>query len=253
MSAGAMGGAASPRGTLEQWMLYGAMGLVVGGSVLLMLALWSMWRGRFRDPKRLTSPSAGTVISGGDSSAGADRMTPTGMLSEAQKLFSLMGEAEELAGRLRLDLEDRERGLRVLLEEVDQKLGETRALHAAIQQANHAARQRASAAGAGGSGGSSAAGPEPGQSPAMPVVVTMPKPMAPRAMAAALQARAQESAENVSHSPGSAGYSSPELDGPDPVTAEIYRLNDQGLSPMDIARKLGQHLGKVELILALRQ
>jgi len=39
----------------------------------------------------------------------------------------------------------------------------------------------------------------------------------------------------------------------DPITLEIYRLADTGLSPLEIARKLGQHTGKVELIIALRQ
>lgn len=39
----------------------------------------------------------------------------------------------------------------------------------------------------------------------------------------------------------------------DPVARSIYRLADQGASAMDIARKLNEHLGKVELILALRQ
>ncbi len=42
-----------------------------------------------------------------------------------------------------------------------------------------------------------------------------------------------------------------ELD--DPVARSIYRLADQGASAMDISRKLNEHLGKVELILALRQ
>jgi hypothetical protein len=44
---------------------------------------------------------------------------------------------------------------------------------------------------------------------------------------------------------------SSELD--DPVARSIYRLADQGASAMDISRKLNEHLGKVELILALRQ
>lgn len=39
----------------------------------------------------------------------------------------------------------------------------------------------------------------------------------------------------------------------DPMAGEIYRLADQGLPPVEIARRLGQHTGKVELILALRR
>lgn len=40
---------------------------------------------------------------------------------------------------------------------------------------------------------------------------------------------------------------------PDPIAREIYRLSDSGLPPVEIAGRLGQHTGKVELILALRQ
>lgn len=39
----------------------------------------------------------------------------------------------------------------------------------------------------------------------------------------------------------------------DPMTREIYRLSDTGLPPVEIAKRLSQHTGKVELILALRR
>lgn len=38
----------------------------------------------------------------------------------------------------------------------------------------------------------------------------------------------------------------------DPLTREVYALADQGIGPSDIAEQLGEHVGKVELILALR-
>jgi hypothetical protein len=38
----------------------------------------------------------------------------------------------------------------------------------------------------------------------------------------------------------------------DPLAASVYDLADQGLSAEQIARKLGEHAGKVELIMALR-
>ena len=38
----------------------------------------------------------------------------------------------------------------------------------------------------------------------------------------------------------------------DPVTEQVYQLADKGLDPVEIAKQLGQHTGKVELILALR-
>lgn len=39
----------------------------------------------------------------------------------------------------------------------------------------------------------------------------------------------------------------------DPLAAEIYRLSDSGKRPRDIARQLDEQIGKVELILNLRQ
>jgi hypothetical protein len=41
--------------------------------------------------------------------------------------------------------------------------------------------------------------------------------------------------------------------GSDPVNQQVYDLADEGLPPVEIARKLHQHTGKVELILALRR
>lgn len=39
----------------------------------------------------------------------------------------------------------------------------------------------------------------------------------------------------------------------DPLAGEIYKLADTGLPPVQIAQKLGQHTGKIELLLALRR
>jgi len=38
----------------------------------------------------------------------------------------------------------------------------------------------------------------------------------------------------------------------DPVKRRVYELADEGLPPVEIARELEEHIGKVELILALR-
>jgi hypothetical protein len=38
----------------------------------------------------------------------------------------------------------------------------------------------------------------------------------------------------------------------DPLTRQIYELADQGKGPIDIAEQLNEHVGKIELILALR-
>lgn len=40
---------------------------------------------------------------------------------------------------------------------------------------------------------------------------------------------------------------------PDPVTNRVYELADQGEKPVEIAKQLNQHVGQVELILALRR
>ncbi len=39
----------------------------------------------------------------------------------------------------------------------------------------------------------------------------------------------------------------------DPLTRDVYRLADEGNDSIEIARQLDEHVGKVELILALRQ
>lgn len=38
----------------------------------------------------------------------------------------------------------------------------------------------------------------------------------------------------------------------DPLTRKVYQLADQGKGPADIAQQLDEHVGKIELILALR-
>jgi len=39
----------------------------------------------------------------------------------------------------------------------------------------------------------------------------------------------------------------------DPLAGEVYKLADSGLMPVQIAQKLSQHTGKIELLLALRR
>lgn len=39
----------------------------------------------------------------------------------------------------------------------------------------------------------------------------------------------------------------------DPLPRRVYALADQGLAPLEIAGQLNEHVGKIELILALRQ
>lgn len=49
------------------------------------------------------------------------------------------------------------------------------------------------------------------------------------------------------------GDDEPASDQADPATRQIYALADEGLDAVEIARRLDQHLGKVQLILALRR
>lgn len=51
--------------------------------------------------------------------------------------------------------------------------------------------------------------------------------------------------------PQSGAASAPEFL-PDPVARQVYELADQGRTPVEIAGSLEEHVGKVELILALR-
>lgn len=60
---------------------------------------------------------------------------------------------------------------------------------------------------------------------------------------------AMRSAEEAS-GPRRAG---PQANEPDAVTREVCRLAGEGATPLQIAQKLGQPVGKVELILALRR
>ncbi len=54
-----------------------------------------------------------------------------------------------------------------------------------------------------------------------------------------------------SPSPGS-GSPASQTPADDPLTKSVYELADQGLTPEQIAQRVGEHVGKVELILALR-
>lgn len=73
---------------------------------------------------------------------------------------------------------------------------------------------------------------------------------------AQLDALRQELARPAVHQGGSPaadpGPASPPPADADPLTREVYALADQGQGPFDIARQLNEHVGKVELILALR-
>lgn len=59
-------------------------------------------------------------------------------------------------------------------------------------------------------------------------------------------------AEGSGRAGASGGGPTADDDLADPITRDVYRLADEGCSPVQIAQRLEQHTGKVELILALR-
>jgi hypothetical protein len=54
----------------------------------------------------------------------------------------------------------------------------------------------------------------------------------------------------ASHAPSNNGQAYPAE--AEALAQHIFRLADAGLTPAEIAQRLGQHTGKVELIIALR-
>lgn len=61
------------------------------------------------------------------------------------------------------------------------------------------------------------------------------------------------SVETSSHNARSAPVRSVPKEPLDPLTRSVYELADDGRSPVEIARELDEQIGKVDLILALRQ
>lgn len=60
---------------------------------------------------------------------------------------------------------------------------------------------------------------------------------------------ANETATIAAHT-GTSRVARPEV--ADPMSRQILDLADQGLTPLDIAQRTGQAIGKIELIIALR-
>ncbi len=172
--------------------------------------------------------------------------TPT--TQEAQNLLRLMGEAEELCTRLGRDLDDKAQQLERLLARAEGRLGPNLAPAPLPQPA-----------------------PMPLLAPEPPRVTVLPTPVSspyyqaphhsPHQPAYAPPARPEIVTRPVAvpSAVSMAGVgsqqqsrSTPDPFGLDPLSLEIYRLSDAGIAPNIIAQQLGQHTGKVELILALR-
>lgn len=121
-------------------------------------------------------------------------------------------ELVQLARRVLAQIEARSAQLEALIEDADARIEELRRLQASGQSI-----------------GETGGGERNGRRPPHP-----PRP---------------PSDAHSSHGPdGDAADRAPD----DPVMRGVYELADRGLAPVEIARELDQHLGAVELILALR-
>lgn len=171
---------------------------------------------------------------------------PTGAVPEAERLLRLMGEAEELTARLTTQLDDKARHLEHLLRQADARA-------AALDRRPPAPTP------------TPAPHPAPHHAPAPdPRVITRPINLAttihaPSPIAALTGSAPMSAAPHTATQPASRPAPSPQpassaVDGAsDPIVAAICRLADQGHATTDIAQQLHQPIGKVELILALRQ
>ncbi len=186
------------------------------------------------------------------------QQSPTTM--EAQNLLRLMGEAEELCARLGRELDDKAQRIERLLARAEGRLGSDLTPQAAPlpNRAPTYAQQQV-------------APPQPVREnpPAYvprPEIVTrsvgIPSPVSSVAFAgpspyyssAASGSKLQQQPAVQPAQPRMAPAAPVTQDpfGVDPLTRDIYTLADAGHSAQAIALQLGQHTGKVELILALR-
>lgn len=207
---------------------------------------------------------------------------PTPTTIEAQNLLRLMGEAEELCTRLGRELDDKAQRIERLLARAEGRLGSESAPQTPVPPAPpgvrapmYAQSQPAPAPAIAASGPpASIQAPAiiPGYhaptSPPRPEIVTRPvgipspisavaytgpspyynsTPLATQPVPQPVQTRmASPAAPQAPAAPLQDPF------GIDPLTRDIYTLADAGHSAQAIAQQLGQHTGKVELILALR-
>ncbi len=90
-------------------------------------------------------------------------------------------------------------------------------------------------------------------------VITRPINLATTIHAPSPVSAARRTASRCRHAAAAPQHTPPPMPAPsiegasDPILASIYRLADQGIAPTEIAQQLNQPIGKVELVLALRQ
>lgn len=148
-------------------------------------------------------------------------------------LESLMVEIEQLAKRLGNQLDVKSMRIEKLIDEADLRIAQ-------LQKALRDEHTTPTPAPGSAPGSATTPGISPGSSSANdPHGAGSPKPASPEAIARQLNA--------VVESPLTSEAQTQKL------TAEVARLADAGQSAEDIAKQLDEHVGKIELILALRQ
>ena len=209
--------------TLANWVEQFTPVLLVVGLVLITAGMM------MRLAKRNRRRSGGSGSSGGGAGAGGGGRLTAGERLERDRqaagirrdLESLMVEIEEMAKRLSHQLDAKAVRLEQLIDEADHRLTRLRRVAERLEQQDAAGGGSADAAAIDTDASSSTPDPAAGD------LFTAP---------------------DASASAAGGGGSADEA-----LTRSVYALADEGLDPADIARRLDEHTGKVELILALRQ
>lgn len=144
-------------------------------------------------------------------------------------LEGLMVEIEQLAKRLGAQLDAKSMQLEKLIDDADLRIAQ-------LQQAMKAEHAKSAS--------------ERSRQPASAEAITRQL----ETVSEASMPPSESAPETPAGNPPAPSSDSPEASaGPDALAADVARLADAGHSADEIAKQLGEHVGKVELILALRQ
>lgn len=196
--------------------------LLIGGLILITAFLFSRMSRRKRNAPSVLTPHEQL-----------DRLRQVrGMRGDLEEL---MVEIEQMAKRMSAQLDAKAIRLEHLLEKADRRVEELRELSRLAQQSPAAAKDDAPAA---------------SEQPAPWPVVTGRGLAAMYQQAAAQQTASPAPSADAQPEPAPA-EAEPGLPD-DPLARKVYTLADSGQDASQIARHLNEHVGKIELILALR-
>jgi hypothetical protein len=224
-----------------QWPTFSTKTIIVGVSVVMVISgltiITVVLAASLRAHRKARSASTPSLPA---PRRRADDSVST--VQEAQNLLQLMSEAEELCTRLARQLDEKAANIERLLARAERRLDAIPTIVPYTKPAPPPPHPPSSVVPAPAvslpvPASSAPAFLSPQPAATRPEIVVRPKPTP---VSAAVQAAAAPTPQST-YAPGA-----------DPLTLQIYRLADVGLSAAEIARQLGQHTGKVELILALR-